>query len=64
MELIGHVTSSYASSVLGHSIALGLIAGGRARLGHTLYVPMPSGDIEIEVTSPVFYDSGGMRING
>jgi sarcosine oxidase subunit alpha len=64
MELIGHVTSSYASSVLGHSIALGLIAGGRARLGHTLYVPMPSGDIEIEVTSPVFYDSGGVRING
>jgi sarcosine oxidase, subunit alpha len=64
MELIGHVTSSYASSVLGHSIALGLIAGGRARLGQTLYVPMPSGDIEIEVTSPVFYDSGGARING
>jgi sarcosine oxidase subunit alpha len=64
MELIGHVTSSYASSVLGHSIALGLIAGGRARLGHTLYVPMPTGDIEIEVTSAVFYDSGGARING
>jgi sarcosine oxidase subunit alpha len=64
MELIGHVTSSYASSVLGHSIALGLIAGGRARLGQTLYVPMPSGDIEVEVTSPVFYDSGGVRING
>ena len=64
MELIGHVTSSYASSVLGHSIALGLIAGGRARLGHTLYVPMPGGDIEVEVTSPVFYDSGGVRING
>jgi sarcosine oxidase, subunit alpha len=64
MDLIGHVTSSYASSVLGHSIALGLIAGGRSRLGHTLYVPMPNGDIEIEVTSPVFYDSGGVRING
>ena len=29
MQLIGHVTSSYASSVLGHSIALGLVAGGR-----------------------------------
>jgi sarcosine oxidase subunit alpha len=33
MELIGHVTSSYASSVLEHSIALAMIAGGRARLG-------------------------------
>jgi sarcosine oxidase, subunit alpha len=63
MELIGHVTSSYASSVLGHSIALGLVAGGRARLGQTLYVPMPDGDLEVEVTSSVFYDSAGARIN-
>jgi len=64
MELIGHVSSSYASSVLGHSIALGLVAGGRARLGQTLYVPMPNGDVEVEVTSPVFYDPAGARING
>ena len=64
MELIGHVTSSYASSVLGHPIALALIAGGRARLGQTLYVPMPAGDLEVEVTSPVFYDPTGARING
>jgi sarcosine oxidase, subunit alpha len=64
MELIGHVTSSYASSVLGHSIALGMIAGGRARLGQTLYVPMPEGDLEVEVTSSVFYDPAGARING
>jgi sarcosine oxidase, subunit alpha len=63
MDLIGHVTSSYASSVLGHSIALALIAGGRARLGQTLYVPMPNGDLEVEVTSPVFYDPAGARIN-
>jgi sarcosine oxidase, subunit alpha len=63
MEIIGHVTSSYASSVLGHSIALGLVKGGRARLGQTLYVPMPSGDIPVEVTSPVFYDPEGARIN-
>jgi sarcosine oxidase subunit alpha len=63
MELIGHVTSSYASSVLGYPIALALIAGGRARLGETLYVPMPDGDLEVEVTSPVFYDPEGARIN-
>ena len=63
MELIGHVTSSYASSVLGYSIALALIEGGRARLGQTLYVPMPNGDLEVEVTSPVFYDPAGARIN-
>jgi sarcosine oxidase subunit alpha len=63
MELIGHVTSSYWSSVLGYSVALGLVAGGRARLGQTLYVPMPHGDIAVEVTSPVFYDPQGARIN-
>jgi sarcosine oxidase subunit alpha len=63
MQLLGHVTSSYCSSVLGYPIALALVAGGRARLGQTLYVPMPKGDIEVEVTSPVFYDSTGARIN-
>ncbi len=64
MELIGHVTSSYASSVLGHSIALAVVAGGRARMGQTLYVPMPDGDIEVEVVAPIFYDPTGARING
>jgi len=64
MQLIGHVTSSYYSSVLGYPIALALIAGGRARMGQGLYVPMPGGDIEVEVTSPVFYDPTGARING
>jgi sarcosine oxidase subunit alpha len=63
MDLIGHVTSSYASSALGHSIALALIEGGRARLGQTLYVPMPDGDLAVEVASPVFYDPAGARIN-
>ncbi len=64
MDLIGHVTSAYGSSVLGYPIALALVAGGRSRMGQTLYVPMPGGDIEVEVTSPVFYDPTGARING
>jgi sarcosine oxidase, subunit alpha len=64
MRTIGHVTSSYHSAVLGHSIALGLLENGRARLGETLYVPMPDRDIEVQVTSPVFYDPEGTRING
>src|ERR1700719_3104053 len=64
MALIGHVTSSYASSVLGYPIALALVAGGRARMGQTLYIPMPGGDLPVEVTSPVFYDPTGARING
>ncbi len=63
MRLLGHVTSSYFSAVLGHSIALGVVAGGRARVGQTLYVPMPDGDIAVEVTGPVFYDPNGERIH-
>jgi sarcosine oxidase, subunit alpha len=63
MPLLGHVTSSYFSAVLGTSIALAVVSGGRARMGQTLYVPMPGGDIAVEVTSPVFYDPAGARIN-
>jgi len=64
MKMCGHVTSSYFSAALGHSIALAMVAGGRGRLGQTLYVPMPGGDIAVEVTSPVFYDKVGARLNG
>jgi sarcosine oxidase subunit alpha len=61
---IGHVTSSYRSAILGRSIALAMVSGGRARMGQTLYVSMPGGDIPVQVTSPVFYDSQGSRLNG
>jgi sarcosine oxidase subunit alpha len=64
MTTIGHVTSSYASAALGHSIALAMVAGGRARIGQPVYVRMPGGDIEAEVTSPVFYDTEGARLHG
>jgi sarcosine oxidase, subunit alpha len=60
---LGHVTSSYHSALLGRSIALALVAGGRARVGQKLYVSMPDRDIEVRVTSPVFYDSTGSRLN-
>jgi sarcosine oxidase subunit alpha len=63
MPLLGHVTSAYASSVLKAPIALGMVAGGRARIGQSLFVPMPGAAIEVQVTSPVFYDPAGLRIN-
>lgn len=63
MTLIGHVTSSYASATLGRSIAMAVVAGGRARMGQTLYVPMPGGEIPVEVCNPVFYDPQGARLN-
>ena len=64
MTMIGHVTSSYWSENCGRSIALALVAGGRGRLGATLYVPMPDRTIEVEVVAPVFFDDKGERLNG
>ncbi|HET7200406.1 MAG TPA: glycine cleavage T C-terminal barrel domain-containing protein, partial [Burkholderiales bacterium] len=61
---IGHVTSSYYSPILGRSIALALLTGGRSRVGETLYVAMPDGDVPVQVSSPVFYDPQGSRLNG
>ncbi|RUT89706.1 MULTISPECIES: sarcosine oxidase subunit alpha [unclassified Mesorhizobium] len=64
MKMIGHVSSSYWSENCGRSIALALVAGGRDRMGETLYVPMPNGVIEVEVTGMVFFDETGGRLNG
>ncbi len=64
MKMIGHVTSSYWSENCGRSIALALVEGGRDRVGRTLYVPMPSGPIEVEVGSTVFFDEKGERLHG
>jgi len=61
---LGHVTSSYYSTTLGRSIAMALIARGRARLGETLYVPLGSGEVvPAQVASAVFYDPKGARLN-
>ena len=64
MKLIGHVTSSYHSAVLGRSIALAMVGGGRGRMGQTLWSPSPGGEIAVQVVSPVFYDAEGARVNG
>jgi sarcosine oxidase subunit alpha len=64
MKVIGHVTSSYASAALGHSVALAMVAGGRAREGAMLYVPMATGEMPVTVTKPVFYDPEGARLHG
>lgn len=64
MKMIGHVTSSYWSANCDRSIAMGLVLGGRDRIGETLYVPMPDGVIEVEVTETVFFDEKGDRLNG
>ncbi|MBN8955016.1 MAG: sarcosine oxidase subunit alpha, partial [Rhizobiales bacterium] len=60
---LGHVTSSYWSEAAGRPIALALVAGGRARIGETLQVPMPGGDVPVEVVAPVFVDAKGERLH-
>ncbi len=64
MTMLGHVTSAYWSENLGRSIAFGLVAGGRARMGKTLYIPLADKTIAVEVTDMVFFDKEGGRING
>jgi sarcosine oxidase, subunit alpha len=60
---LGHVTSSYHSAALSRSIALGLIAGGRSRVGQTVYVPQHGVMVPAEVTAAVFYDPKGARLD-
>ncbi len=60
---LGHVTSSYRSETLGRSIALGLVAAGRSRVGAKLFVPMPKGALPVMVTAPIFYDQPGARLH-
>ncbi|AFL53844.1 sarcosine oxidase subunit alpha [Sinorhizobium fredii] len=64
MTMLGHVTSSYWSPNCGRSIALAVVAGGQARLGETLYVPMADRTIAVEVSDMVFFDKEGGRLHG
>ncbi|KAF0231267.1 MAG: sarcosine oxidase subunit [Beijerinckiaceae bacterium] len=61
---LGHVTSAYWSETCNRSIALAVIANGRARMGESVYVPMPAGAIAATIVAPVFHDPKGERLNG
>ena len=64
MPMEGHVTSSYYSAFLGHSIAMGTVKNGLKKMGDTVYMPQADGNvIEAEICSPVFYDPKGDRQN-
>jgi sarcosine oxidase, subunit alpha len=62
--MLGHVTSAYWSEALHRPIALALLSGGRARIGHALYVPMSDCTIAVRLTEPIFYDKHGERLDG
>ena len=66
MEMLGHISSSYYSPNLKHSIALALLKGGLNRKGQTVYIPMLDGQqpIEAKIVDPVFFDKKGERLRG
>ena len=64
MAMQGHVTSSYYSANLGHSIALAVVKGGLKRLGDVIYCPLADGRIvAARIVGSVFYDPEGERQN-
>ncbi|MEL7089991.1 MAG: glycine cleavage T C-terminal barrel domain-containing protein, partial [Planctomycetota bacterium] len=63
MTTIGHVTSTYFSPTLGHSIAMGLIDDGLSRTGEWLDFPVDDDVIRAEIVDPVFYDPKGEKPN-
>ena len=64
MPMVGHVTSSYRSAILGRTFALAMLERGRERHGETIFAPLPEETIAAKVTAPVFYDPEGARRDG
>ena len=62
--MLGHVTSWCWSPNLNASIALALLAGGRARHGETLWAvsPLASARTKVRVGPPCFIDPDGERL--
>ena len=64
MAMQGHVTSSYYSANLGHSIALAVVKGGLSRMGETVHCPLADGrTVTADIVGSVFYDPQGERQN-
>ncbi|MQX35234.1 sarcosine oxidase subunit alpha family protein [Roseospira navarrensis] len=64
VPMLGFVTSAYWSPALESGFALALVAGGRARLGVTVSVALPSGEVPAVICDPVMFDKEGARRDG
>ncbi|HZT01716.1 MAG TPA: sarcosine oxidase subunit alpha family protein [Steroidobacteraceae bacterium] len=60
----GFISSTTFSPTLGHWIGLGFLRSGRKRIGERVraHNPLLRGELEVEVTNPVFYDADGKRL--
>jgi len=66
---IGYVTSSYYSPILGRSIAMAQLKGGLSKISETVLVKIVQEkqglkEIPCEVSSSVFYDAEGEKVDG
>ena len=63
-NMIGRVTSTYHSPVLGKGIAMGLVHNGPDRMGEVIRFPGTDGKVyEAKIVDPVFYDKEGEKAN-
>ncbi|MGJ8626670.1 MAG: sarcosine oxidase subunit alpha family protein [Sulfitobacter sp.] len=63
-NMIGRVTSTYHSPVLGKGIAMGLVHNGPDRMGEVISFPGTDGKTyEAKIVDPVFYDKEGEKAN-
>ncbi|MEH6630829.1 MAG: sarcosine oxidase subunit alpha [Halopseudomonas aestusnigri] len=62
--MVGHVTSSYWSPNLDHSIAMALVKDGHNRMGQWIYAHDRGKVTKVKIVSPVFYDPKGERRDG
>ena len=62
----GYLSSVIQSPILGHSVGLGFLAGGKARIGERLraYDPLRGSDVVVEIVAPGFIDPEGVRLRG
>jgi sarcosine oxidase subunit alpha len=60
----GYVTSSGLGPALGRGVALGMVRGGRARLGETVTVVLGRASWQACIVAPGPYDPAGERLHG
>ena len=63
-ESQGYVTSSCFSPALGRHVGLGLLKGGRQRMGDVIESVDGGRRMRVRVCSPVFIDPEGDRLRG
>ncbi len=59
----GYVTSSAFSPILSKGVALGMVAGGRARLGEEVHLALGDRRFAARLVSPGAYDPKGERLH-